>query len=243
MPDSSIDGFITNPCGDLVATITHETAEQQACAVGDQSIPIILEASENSTSASGAFDDSEQPDRIDALDDAVDFPSVDSHDADVVDSSEACAIVCTCDGMWGCASHCTYSSSLLLAHRVVSVKIAQGPPGLTLGGVMARESSSLRALKVGDTFSHMSMAEPAIAEVATLEAFAIMDPPTSKCKLLLAFCPGLSVHVNSGQRRYQVYHSGKEITSLSWGVSSATKRLDVWAQLSDVLRTHMRTQI
>jgi hypothetical protein len=41
--------------------------------------------------------------------------------------------LCSCGEIfdtWGCSAHCVYPSSLLLAHRTLSLKIASGPPGL-----------------------------------------------------------------------------------------------------------------
>lgn len=39
---------------------------------------------------------------------------------------------CSVADTWGCSEHAVYSLGLLLAHRDLSIKIARGPPGLSL---------------------------------------------------------------------------------------------------------------
>merc|ERR1711879_186437 len=49
----------------------------------------------------------------------------------VIENSD---VRCSCNSnlSWGCPLHRVYSNSVLLAHRDIAAKIAQGPPGLSM---------------------------------------------------------------------------------------------------------------
>lgn len=67
-------------------------------------------------------------------DDEEVLSQVAAESATIFESSNFTNAACSCkdDFAWGCALHSVYSGSLLLAHREISLRIADGPPGLAL---------------------------------------------------------------------------------------------------------------
>lgn len=128
------------------------------------------------------------------VDDVGVFASTAGNESSLSASTESSELraCCDCEKSWGCEEHHRYSSSLLLAHKALRFRIAHGPPGLERASVVDEFCPRLEARAIreapADVPVHATKADQVVADPIQVEDLSSMEPPTSKCRIVLASC-------------------------------------------------------
>lgn len=135
---------------------------------------------------------------------------------------------------WGCLQQQTYSPSLLLVHRELAIRIAQGAPGLSVSEPVTTPNMSLKTAPVIQVAAEQRQGSDS-AQISCQEVEQ-MEPPTRRQKLVVSTSSqDLRIYVNEAQRRYQVYCGQKELKSISWGCQNGAKPWDSWKKVAKLV--------
>lgn len=143
---------------------------------------------------------------------------------------------------WGCTSTCTYSIALLLAHREISLKTMQAPPGLEAPAPRQRVTccTTQKTFEPVKLLSEQERLDSSMHQccIFSLEELRAMKPPRNNCRLLVTASPqhNFSIYANVPQHRFHIYYDKEEVRSVAWGgaSNSPTKMNKAW---QEALRT------
>eukprot|EP00931_Biecheleriopsis_adriatica_P052617 TRINITY_DN30645_c0_g1_i1.p1 TRINITY_DN30645_c0_g1~~TRINITY_DN30645_c0_g1_i1.p1 ORF type:complete len:287 (+),score=64.01 TRINITY_DN30645_c0_g1_i1:70-930(+) len=140
---------------------------------------------------------------------------------------------------WGCSQQRIYTQALMLVHRDLALRIAQGAPGLS---PVTPPSSTAAPLKAMSVQVECPVDHAAKLHETLPQELKLMKPPTrwQKLRVPLAHGQPLLIHVNEAQHRYQVYCDQVELKTLSWGGKSRPKLQEAWRKLQQLVDKEMK---